>query len=130
MPSGNVERARNSTVAAAPAWKPSSAAPISAARAVMDQKIAALCRADIGGDHQQLNDVKTKHLGVTFKHLLLPAWHSSYHYRDRLFHIVINARTGEVQGQRPISWAKVAFAILGSAALIAAIAAVISAFQR
>jgi hypothetical protein len=77
------------------------------AREIMDGTIRQLCCQDIGGDHQQLNDVKTKHLGVTFKHLLLPVWVASYRYNDRLFQILVNARTGEVVGRRPYSVAKI-----------------------
>jgi len=77
------------------------------ARDIMDGTIRQLCREDIGGDHQRLDEVKTKHLGVTFKHLLLPVWVASYRYRDKLFQILVNARTGEVVGRRPYSVAKI-----------------------
>jgi len=77
------------------------------AREVMDPYIRNLCCRDIGGDHQQLDKVRTKHMGVTFKHLLLPVWVASYRYRDQLFQILINARTGEVVGHRPYSFAKI-----------------------
>jgi hypothetical protein len=73
----------------------------------MDVSIRRLCCQDIGGDHQQLSDVSTKHLGVTFKHLLLPVWVASYRYRDNLYQILVNARTGEVVGRRPYSVAKI-----------------------
>jgi DNA-directed RNA polymerase subunit RPC12/RpoP len=77
------------------------------AREVMDGTIRRLCCQDIGGDHQTLSEVNTKHLGVTFKHLLLPVWVASYRYRDKLFQILVNARTGEVVGRRPYSVAKI-----------------------
>src|SRR4051812_44957850 len=77
------------------------------AREIMDGPIRRLCCEDIGGDHQQLSDVKTQHMGVTFKHLLLPVWVASYRYRDQLYQILVNARTGEVVGLRPYSVAKI-----------------------
>jgi DNA-directed RNA polymerase subunit RPC12/RpoP len=77
------------------------------AREIMEVTIRRLCCEDIGGNHQQLADVKTKHMGVTFKHLLLPVWVASYRYRDNLFQILVNARTGEVVGRRPYSVAKI-----------------------
>jgi hypothetical protein len=52
--------------------------------------------------------------GITFKHLLLPVWMAAYRFRNRAWRVQINARTGEVQGERPYSYAKIA-------ALIAAI---------
>lgn len=97
-----------------------------AAKEIMDQHIRVLCCQDIGGDHQRLHSVSTKHMGITFKHLLLPVWHTAYRYHGKLFRIVINARTGEVQGERPISWWKVTFAVLGGLLLAGVIAAVAS----
>src|SRR5690606_31315882 len=63
-----------------------------AAKEIMDQHIRVLCCQDIGGDHQRLHSVSTKHMGITFKHLLLPVWHTAYRYHGKLFRIVINAR--------------------------------------
>src|SRR5439155_13379858 len=83
--------------------------------------IRQLCCQDIGGDHQRLDEVNTKHLGVIFKHSLLPVWLASYRYRDKLYQILVNARTGEVVGRRPYSVAKIVsliVAIILAAALI------------
>jgi hypothetical protein len=82
------------------------------ARQVMDVTIRQLCCKDIGGNHQQLSEVATKHLGVTFKHLLLPVWVASYRYRNDLYQILVNARTGEVVGRRPFSIAKIATLVI------------------
>lgn len=100
------------------------------AKQIMDQHIRMLCCRDIGGDHQRLNHVATKHMGITFKHLLLPVWHSAYHYHGKLFRIVINARTGEVQGERPISWWKVTLAVLGALAVAGIVALIASVMGR
>ncbi|MGL4462918.1 MAG: zinc finger domain-containing protein [Planctomycetia bacterium] len=98
------------------------------AKEIMAAKIDALCRSDIGGDHQRVSSIDTRHVGVTFKHLLLPVWHSAYRYREKLWHIIINARTGEVQGERPISWWKVAGAVLLAAGAVAAVVALANGF--
>ena len=37
----------------------------------------------------------------------LPIWISAYRYREKVYRILINARTGEVQGERPWSWVKI-----------------------
>ena len=71
---------------------------------------AAVCR-DIGGDRQQIWRMETRKERLTFKHLLLPVWTCSYRYRHRVFPIVVNARTGEVQGKRPWSAWKIALAV-------------------
>jgi hypothetical protein len=100
------------------------------AESVMDQKIRQLCMADIGGDVQQLSSVQTRHRDVKFKHLLLPVWHSIYRYHQREFHFVINARTGEVAGDRPISWFKVTGAVLGVMGLAGLIYLLVMLFSR
>lgn len=89
------------------------------ARGIMDSKIRQLCLRDIGGDHQRLGQVWTKHRGVTFKHLLLPIWLAAYRYHDKLFRIFVNARTGEVVGDRPYSTWKIIGAVL--AGILAAV---------
>ncbi len=64
-------------------------------------------RHDIGGDEQQVHNVNTDYSNVTFKHLLLPVYAGAYRYNNRVFQIVVNGRTGEVQGERPYSWLKI-----------------------
>lgn len=89
------------------------------ARQMMDGEIrASICR-DIGGDHQRIHAVETEHRDITFKHLLLPVWLSAYRFRDKTYRFLVNARTGEVQGERPWSWAKITLTVLGALALAA-----------
>jgi len=45
-------------------------------------------------------------------------WMSAFRFRDKIYRFVVNGRTGEVQGERPYSRWKIAFAILLAAALI------------
>ena len=99
-----------------------------AARGIMDGQIRVLCCRDIGGDHQQLHTVNTQHAGITFKHILQPVWLAPYHYRDKLYRIVVNARTGEVVGTRPYSFWKpvlIVLAILAAIGIIAGIVALV-----
>jgi len=76
----------------------------------MDEVIRGDVRRDIGGDHQRIHSLDTTHDRVTYKHILLPMWICSYRYRNRVYRFLVNARTGEVQGQRPWSWVKITFA--------------------
>jgi DNA-directed RNA polymerase subunit RPC12/RpoP len=69
-------------------------------------------RADIGGDEQRISDVKTHYSGITFKHLLLPVYAGAYRLNQKVYQIVINGRTGEVQGDRPYSIWKIIFFVL------------------
>lgn len=61
------------------------------------------CRDDIGGDEQRVSSTDTEWGDVTFKLLLLPVWIAAYRFRDRAWQVMINARTGEVIGERPYS---------------------------
>ncbi|WP_284163262.1 primosomal protein N' (replication factor Y) - superfamily II helicase [Frigidibacter sp. SD6-1] len=81
------------------------------ARAVMDRTIERDIRFDIGGDRQQITSVDTEVSGVTFKHVLLPAWTAAYRFRGRSFSFVVNAQTGKVSGDRPWSGVKIAAAV-------------------
>lgn len=65
-------------------------------------------RHDIGGDEQRIGQVSSSYSAITFKHLLLPVWISAYRFRDKVYQVVVNARTGEVQGERPYSLRKIA----------------------
>jgi hypothetical protein len=89
---------------------------------VIDQRI----RMDIGGDVQRITTRSISYQDITFKHILLPIWVSAYRYNGKVYRFVINGQSGEVQGERPYSPWKIAFAILGGLALIAAIALTIS----
>jgi hypothetical protein len=73
----------------------------------MDARIRSAIRSDIGGDEQRISSVSTSHANSTFKHILLPLWLSSYRYHDRVFRFLVNARTGEISGERPWSTAKI-----------------------
>jgi hypothetical protein len=68
--------------------------------------------SDIGGDHQRVHSQDTDYFNVTFKHALLPVWISAYRYAGKTYRFLVNARTGEVQGERPYSWIKITLSIL------------------
>jgi len=82
------------------------------ARAHMARVIERDVKFDIGGDRQRIHDIDTSVKDVTFKHILLPVWLAAYKYRGRTFRFVVNGRTGRVQGERPYSAWKIAFAVL------------------
>ncbi|WP_444995652.1 hypothetical protein [Aliikangiella sp. IMCC44359] len=93
----------------------------SQAKEIMNNRIISSVNQDIGGDEQRINSLKTQHENVTFKHILLPMWISTYRYNKKTYRFVVNARTGEVQGERPWSWSKISLAILSIFAIGAAV---------
>jgi DNA-directed RNA polymerase subunit RPC12/RpoP/preprotein translocase subunit Sss1 len=88
------------------------------AKEVMDDGIRVSVRADIGGDEQRIHSIKTKYEDITFKHILLPIWISAYRFKQKVYRFLVNARTAEVQGERPWSIIKIAMAVLAAAGVI------------
>ena len=82
------------------------------ARAHMDRVIVRDVKFDIGGDRQRVHGIDTDISDVTFKHILLPVWMAAYKYRGKSYRFVVNGRTGRVQGERPYSAWKIAFAVV------------------
>lgn len=91
------------------------------ARQIMDNRIYQDICMDIGGDHQRIHKVDTRHSQSTYKHCLLPVWSAAFRYRDKTYRFVINGRTGKVQGERPYSAWKISLAIIISLLLAAGI---------
>jgi ribosomal protein S27AE len=73
-------------------------------------------RRDIGGDQQRVMGVDTRYGHVSFKHVLMPVWIASYRFKDKVYAVVVNGQTGEVQGDRPYSAWKIAGAVLAATA--------------
>jgi ribosomal protein S27E len=88
------------------------------AKEAMERVITEDVRRDIGGDEQRIDRVQTATSNETFKHLLLPVWIGAYRFQGKVFQVVVNARTGEVQGERPYSAIKIAMLVIGILILI------------
>ena len=73
----------------------------------MKTEINKQVRMVIGGDEQRVDDLNTNYSDVSFKYILLPLWISAFQYNNKPFRFLINARTGEVQGERPYSVIKI-----------------------
>lgn len=93
---------------------------------IMDTQIRKLIKSDIGGDEQRISSVNTQHDNITFKHILLPVWISAYRYKDQVYRFLVNARTGEVQGERPWSYLKIALAAAAGLAIAAIIVFIVT----
>lgn len=89
------------------------------ARSRMAQVIEGDVRRDIGGDEQRVTSVDTSWSAETFKHILLPVWMAAYKYNGKSFRFLVNGQTGEVQGERPWSIWKIAFAVVAVVAIVA-----------
>lgn len=90
------------------------------------------CREDIGGDHQRVDSMDTNYSDVTFKHILVPVYAGAYRLNDKVYQIIVNGRTGEVQGERPYSKVKIGcliLAILGAIGFIILLITLIGALR-
>jgi predicted RNA-binding Zn-ribbon protein involved in translation (DUF1610 family) len=88
------------------------------AKGQMAPVIDSTIRQDIGGDEQQVTSARTQYDNITFKHVLLPVWLGAYRYRDKVYNFLVNARTGEVRGDAPLSFWKILLLTLLAIALI------------
>jgi len=82
------------------------------ARARMAQVIQGDVRRDIGGDVQRIDQIDSDFADETFKHVLLPVWMAAYRYGGKSYRFLVNGQSGEVQGERPYSAWKIAFAVI------------------
>ncbi len=87
----------------------------------MEPEIRTSIRRDIGGDTQRIISMNTRYKDVKYKHFLLPVWISSFRYKEKVYRFMVNARTGQVSGERPWSWIKITLAVLVGIAVIAGI---------
>jgi len=82
------------------------------AEQIIDNYIRTMCSQALGGDTQRNLQIKSQKSDQTYKHLIMPVWLASYWYNDKIYRFVVNGQTGRVYGKKPISWIKVAFAVL------------------
>ena len=85
------------------------------------------CESDIGGDEQRVSSVDTRYFDLMFKLMLLPVWLAAYVYAGKTFHVMVNAHTGEVVGQRPYSALKIASAVAAAIVVIVIVILLVSA---
>jgi len=79
---------------------------------IIENRVRNACAAEVPGDTHRNLRVQTRFQDITFKHALLPVWIASYRYNQKVYNFMVNGETGRVQGEAPISWWKVALAVL------------------
>ena len=97
------------------------------AKLIMAPTIEQDVREDIGGDEQRISHIATSYSAVTFKHILLPIYIGAYRFNQKVYQIMVNARTGEVQGDRPYSFWKIFFFVLFLIAVIGVLVYILKA---
>ena len=61
----------------------------------------------------------TLYSDITYKYLLVPAWISSFKYKDKVYQFAVNGQTGKVGGKSPVSAWRVLLAVLIGIGVIA-----------
>ncbi len=82
------------------------------AQKIMEYYIREDVRYQIGGDRQQITDLKIYHDNTTFKYILLPIWTANFSYNNKEYRFAINARTGVIKGERPYSKMKIILLVM------------------
>ena len=100
------------------------------ARQRMHPVIKSDISADIGGDQQRIHNADTEYSQIQFKHILLPFWVAGFRFGRKSYQFIVNARTGEVQGERPYSKFKIFLAGLGMLLVMLIILGVFSSTQH
>ena len=95
------------------------------ARELMRAVIRGDVRARIGGDMQRITAMDVRHHHRAFKLLLLPIWTAELRFMNRRYRVLVNGRTGEIVGERPWSFWKIALAVVVALAVAAGLAALI-----
>jgi len=88
------------------------------AQQYMEYYIRESVRYQIGGDRQQITNLKIYHDNTTFKYILLPIWTAHFVHNKKEYRFAINARTGIIKGERPYSKTKIIFAVLSVVAIL------------
>lgn len=110
--------AKKHTIKPTPAWYIS--------RESMSNEIANEIKRGLPGDTYDSYRQSVTYRDVTFKHILLPVYMSAYEYNQKIYNVLINGQTGEVQGSAPVSPVKVA----GLVVLGIVIAGIVMAFSN
>lgn len=73
------------------------------ARSIVFEQERERARRHIGGDRQRIHRVNTDLSQITFKHILLPLYVSSFSYKKKQYTYYVNGVTGQVTGEQPYS---------------------------
>lgn len=79
----------------------------------MHATLEGLCAQQIPGDTHRNLVITPEYSNQTFKHTLLPIWLLTYTYGAKTFNVIANGYTGEIAGNYPKSFWKIAFLVVG-----------------
>ncbi len=90
---------------------------------IIESKMRSLAQDDIimreHADEARVHSISCDNRDVKYKLTLLPMYISSFGYKKKTYHVLVNGQTGKVGGQAPVSPIRVCIAIALGIALIA-----------
>lgn len=78
----------------------------------LESNIEAKIADEHRADHARVKRVNTSYRNVTYKYLLLPVWLSTYQFKGKTYHFMVNGQTGNAGGSTPLSALRIAIAIV------------------
>lgn len=84
---------------------------------LLDREVDYKIRPGTGSQRATIVSRSTTYHGVRYRLLLLPVWIASYAHQGRVHRVLVNGRSGEVVGERPVSVIRVARMFLAPFAL-------------
>lgn len=91
------------------------------AKKSFDREIDGAVTRQIGADEVRNLSVNTRFSKRRYKLLLLPVWISSYTFKDKLYHFMVNGQTGKISGEAPVSAGRIVALVAGIVIVIAII---------
>jgi len=85
----------------------------------MTRVLEQMCASQIPGDTHRGLRIDPDFQNLTFKHVLLPVWLLNYQFHGKTYQVAVNGYTGKITGEHPISWLKVAIAVILGLILLA-----------
>lgn len=91
------------------------------AQRVIQSRMNSLATHDIlsHADEARVSRLDSRHENVRYKLTLLPMYLSSFTFKDKAYHVLVNGQSGKCSGEAPVSPWRVLLAILIAAGLIA-----------
>jgi hypothetical protein len=77
------------------------------AREVMRERAKDACYEDIPTSHVRNFSMIADFAEETWRYILLPVYVAAYHFRDKVYQVMVNGQTGAIAGQKPVAWWKI-----------------------
>ena len=78
----------------------------------MTEQLRAMSAAQVPGDTYRNLQIHPSFSGQTFKHILVPIWLLTYDFKAKPYQVVVNGYTGQMAGDYPKSFWKIALFVL------------------